>query len=185
MKTISLIGHERPVVGSRNAKDLRNEGKVPCVIYGGKTNVHFWAYVQDFGPIVYTPETYRVQINVGGTVYDTVIKELQFHPVSERMDHIDFVELKTDSPVIVNLPVQLTGTAEGVRKGGKMITNLKRMKVRGMLNDIPSSVLVPVDALDLGKSIRVREVSVDKLDILNDPSLPVATVGVPRGLKTA
>ena len=185
MKTITLTGHERPVVGSRNAKDLRNEGKVPCVIYGGKANVHFWAYVQDFGPIVYTPETYRVQINVGGTVYDTVIKDMQFHPVSERMDHIDFVELKTDSPVVVELPVQITGTAEGVRKGGKIVMNLKRMKVRGMLNEIPSSVLVPVDALDLGKSIRVREVESGTLTILNDPSLPVVSIAVPRGLKAA
>jgi len=183
MKTFTLIGNAREEVGSRTAKELRNEGKVPCVIYGGTKPVHFWAHVHEFKPVVYTPDTFRINVEVEGQKFDTVIKDIQFHPVSERIEHVDFMELDSTRPVIVELPVALMGTAEGVRKGGKMALNLKRMKVRGMLSDIPERLEVNVEGLDLGRSVRVREVSFANLEVLNAASTPIATVTIPRALK--
>ena len=185
MKTVSLSGSLRGNVGKKDAKSLRYEGKVPCVIYGGNEQIHFSAEQSAFKPILFTPETYVIEINVDGKVYKTILKDVQYHPVGDHVLHADFYEVKEKRPVIVNIPIKLKGTAPGVIRGGKLKAKLTHLKVKGLLANLPEFIEINVSKLNIGQSIKVKDIKVPELILLNDTNSVVVSVKTARGIVVA
>jgi len=184
MKSISITGHTREGRGKSVAGRLRAEGYVPCELYGKSGNIHFQVFVNDFRHLVYSPDVNIIDLDIDGKHYQALKKEVQFHPVSEEILHVDFHEFDDSKQVKMELPIKFVGVASGVREGGKLVKKLRTLKVKGYPKDFPDAIEVDISALGLGKSIKVREVDGGKLEILNALSIPVATVEVPRDVKT-
>ena len=185
MKTFDLKGAVRTDLGKKASKAERVSENVPCVLYGGKENTHFTATVSDIRKLVYSPEVFVVNLDIDGAKCKAIMKALQFHPVSDKVLHLDFLQLTEDKPVIVELPVKLEGLAEGVKAGGKLSLEMRKLKVKGLYTQIPENIVIDVTALGLGKSIQVAKVSVDKLEILNAKNAVVAQVKLTRAARGA
>ncbi len=183
MNSIEIIGFKRANLGKSEAKQLRIDGKVPCVLYGGNNQVHFQTPTILFRELVYTPEVHLVKLNIEGDLYDAVLQDIQFHPVSEMILHADFLLLQKGKIVKIDIPVKLTGNAPGVIKGGKLLIKTRTLKVKGLPKDLPDMIPVNVSKLELGKSVKVGEVEVKNLEILTNPLVTIATVEIPRALK--
>ncbi len=184
MKTVQLSGSPRANVGKTNATLLRNKGEVPCVIYGGKEQIHFSADARAFKPILYTPETNLVAINVNGKVHNAVVQEAQFHKISEKLIHVDFLEVIEGNPVTVQIPVKAVGgQAEGVKNGGKMIVKMRKLKVRGLISKLPENIELNVEKLEIGKSISVGDIKLDGLSILHPKNISVISVQTTRAVE--
>ena len=183
MKSIEIIGFKRANLGKTEAKQLRIDGNVPCVLYGGDKQVHFQTPAILFRELVYTPEVHLVKLNIEGDLYDAVLQDIQFHPVSEMILHADFLLLQEGKIVKIDIPVKLTGTAPGVIKGGKLQIKTRTLKVKGLPKDLPDMIPVDVSKLDLGKSVKVGQVDVQNLEVLTNPLVTIATVEIPRALK--
>ena len=169
MKTIQISAEKRTELGKKNTRDLRKADHVPCVMYGGAEVIHFQAHENDFRHIVYTPTAFLVELNLGGEVHKAVMQELQFHPVTDKLYHIDFVEVFDDKPVTVELPILLTGAAIGIKNGGKARQRRRVLKVRGLVANLPDVLEIDINDVELGESIKIGDLSYDKLEIL-DPS---------------
>jgi large subunit ribosomal protein L25 len=185
MKVIALKGDVREGLGKSGTKQLRNEGKVPCVVYGNGENKHFSVYQADFKNLVYTPNTYLVKIEVGKDVKLAKIQEIQFHPVSEDIIHADFYEIDTTKPLSIHVPVNIIGNAAGVRAGGKLQLKIKKLLVSGLIADLPESIDVNIEDLEIGKSIKVKDINVDKLDLLDSESNSIVSCVVTRAAQSA
>lgn len=185
MKTIALKGDLRNDLGSRNTKQLRAKGLVPCVVYGNGDNVHFSVYESDFKNLVYTPNSYLVRLDIDGNQKMAKLQDMQFHPVSEAITHADFLEITVDSPIKVRVPIHITGNSPGVREGGKLNVKIRKLLVEGMIQDLPDSIEVNVDSLELGKNIRVRDIDAGNLKMLDTPENSVVSVNVTRASKSA
>jgi large subunit ribosomal protein L25 len=183
METVEIIGYKRANLGKKASKDLRLEAMVPCVLYGGTEQVHFYSPMILFRPLLYTQNVYKVKLNIEGDIYLAVIQDSQFHAVSEVMLHVDFLLLNEDKQVKVEVPVRFVGNATGVSKGGKLVQKLSKVKVKAFPKDLPAYVELDVTELDLGKSLRVSDIAAQNFQILNIPAVPVASVSVPRALK--
>ena len=185
MKQVELNATIREDVGNAKVRKSRAQGLVPGVVYGPK--VHKFIYVKriDLEKVVYTPETYLVNLNVDGETYQTVIREVQYHPVHDYIMHVDFYAVPTDVPVTVELPIKLVGLAEGVKRGGKLVPLIRRMKVKGLIKDLPSAVEIDVTHLGLGKSILVRDLPKDKYPfvIRMSDTVAIAKIEIPRALR--
>ncbi len=181
MKTVSLSGALRAHVGKKDAKKLRREEKVPCVLYGGKEQVHFVLEEKDFKKLLFTPEAFNVLINIDGKEYSTILQDVQYHPVTDRVLHADFMEVIEGKPVSVAVPVKYSGTAPGIIKGGKLITKLRKLRVKGLLEHIPEVITLDISKLDIGNSIKVREIELENLKMLDIPSAMVVSVKMARG----
>jgi large subunit ribosomal protein L25 len=182
MKTLEIIGFKRANLGKKEANDLRAEGNVPCVFYGGKNLIHFYTPAYLFKDLVYTETPHFVDLTVDGKTYKAKLQEVQFHPVSEVILHADFLEL-SKKPVIMEIPVRFEGTAPGVVKGGKLVQKLRRFSVKATPENMPEDIEVDISKLELGKSAKVSDVKAENFQILNPKSNPVVTVDVPRALK--
>lgn len=185
MNTITINAEVREGKGKKASKDFRRAGQVPCVMYGGKENVHFTADALSLGKVVYTPNFYMVDLNVGGSTHKAIVKDMQFHPVTDRILHMDFQELVDDRKVIVNLPLVFEGLAVGVKEGGKLLPKMRKLKVKAFPNDLIDSLKVDVSHVELGKSVKVGELEYNNLEIMNSPNAPVCSVDIPRALKSA
>ncbi|MFD3000789.1 50S ribosomal protein L25/general stress protein Ctc [Pontibacter toksunensis] len=185
MKTLEIIGFKRANLGKQQAKDLRKESYVPGVLYGNGEQVHFYAPAILFRDLIYSPEVYEVDLNVEGTHYRSVLQDAQFHPVNEMLLHVDFLQLQDDKPVKLDIPVKFVGTSPGVIAGGKLSVKLRALKVKALPANLPDYVEVNISDLELGKSIKVSKVKSENYEILTNPSAPIATVTVPRALKSA
>ncbi len=185
MKTFELKGTVRTDLGKKATKAERVVDNIPAVLYGGKENVHFTTTVSDVRKLVYSPEVFVVNLDIDGKKTKAIMKALQFHPVSDKVLHIDFLQLTEDKPVIVELPVKLEGLAEGVKAGGKLALEMRKLKVKGLYTQIPENIVIDVTELGLGKSIQVAKVSVDKLEILNAKNAVVAQVKLTRAARGA
>ncbi len=184
MLTVKLSGFARQNVGKRDAKDLRNEGNVPCVMYGaGVPQKQFWANAYDIQQILFSPDVFKVIITVDGQTFETVVQESQFHPVSDLILHVDFLILQADKIVKIALPLNFTGVSPGVKVGGKFVQRVRKLKIQALPAHIPARLDVDISTLELGKSICVRELNYPNVKILESPSNPVCIVSVPRGLK--
>jgi large subunit ribosomal protein L25 len=183
MKTIEIIGYKRANLGKKESKDLRAEAMVPCVLYGGSEQIHFYSPMILFRPLVYTQDVYRVLLNIEGDTHEAFLQATQFHPVSDVMLHADFLLIRNDKKVKLEVPVRFKGTAVGVTKGGKLVQKVEKIKVLALPQDLPSYLEVDVTDLDLSKSVRVSDIPVGNFKILNAPAIPIATVMVPRALK--
>jgi len=185
MKTIAISGSPRANVGKRDAKELRYEGNVPCVLYGGKEQVHFSVPAAELRPVLYTPDALFIELNLDKHKTKAIVQEAQFHPVTDQILHVDFLELDESKPVNMNLPVRLTGSSPGVKVGGKLVQKFKKLKVRGLPKDFTDFITINIDQLELGKSIRVAELSLPNLVILNSKADTVVSVAASRATREA
>ncbi|HZK97920.1 MAG TPA: 50S ribosomal protein L25/general stress protein Ctc [Prolixibacteraceae bacterium] len=185
MKTFQIKGTARLAVGKKSNKALRVQDLVPCVIYGGDKVVHFQAHENEFRKLIYTPKVYQTLIDVDGTVYNAFMQALQFHPVTDKLLHIDFLEIRENVPVKLQIPVRLDGYAKGIQQGGRLKANLRTLKAKGFSKDFPDEIIIDVTELNLSESIRVGDVHVPGIEILNAKTVPVATVVVTRAARAA
>lgn len=185
MKTILLKGELRDGLGSGSSKQLRNEGKVPCVMYGLGENLNFAVYAADFKNLVYTPNVYKVRIDVAGKSYEAVLQEIQFHPVSDAIIHVDFLAVAADKPVVMEIPVKVVGNSPGVRAGGKLVKKINKLKVRGLIANLPDYIDVSIDTLEIGQSAKVKDLTVAGFDILDAKENAILTVKTTRALMQA
>lgn len=183
MKTVEIIGYNRANLGKAEVKKLRSESNVPCVLYGGTEQVHFFSPMILFKDLVYTAEARFVNLNIEGDERKAILQDIQFHPVSETILHADFLELFDDKEIKLNIPMRMIGTAPGVQKGGKLIQKLRHLSVKAKPADMPDFIDVDVTTLDLGKTIKVSALPKAKYTILNSPLVSIASVEVPRALK--
>jgi large subunit ribosomal protein L25 len=185
MKTVALTGELRPNLGSKYSNALRNEGKVPCVLYGEGNLIHFFVYSPDFKALVYTPNTYKVQLTIEGKKYMAILQEMQFHPVNEAIMHADFLSVTDIKPITVTIPVTVSGNSPGVRAGGKLIQKIQRVKIKGLISHIPDNVDINIDQLDLGQSIKVKDLSIPNVEILDNKDNAVVSVKMTRNVVKA
>ena len=183
MKTTEIVGYKRANLGRKAAQDLRNEGMVPGVLYGGKEQISFYAPAYLFRPLIFTSDAYRVKLNIEGTVYDAILQEKQFHPVNDTLIHADFFTVTDEKVIKIKVPIRLNGVSRGQKNGGKLTHKLLQLTLRGRVMDIPEYVEVDITELRLGKSVKVSSIELEDLEILDSPANPIASVNVPRALK--
>ena len=185
MKTIEIKGLLRKELGKKDSKNIRKVGNVPCVIYGKEKNIHFHAHENSFKNLVYTHEAHLVKLDIEGQEYNAVLQDMQFHPVTDKILHADFVQIFENRPVIINVPVSVTGDAEGVKAGGKLIVKRRHLKVKGLAKDLPEDLLIDVTELQIHHSIKVGDLSFDKIELLDPKITTVVSVATSRvALKT-
>ncbi len=187
MQVVAIKGTPREKTGTKAAKDYRRTGAIPAVIYGAEGEpVHFTTNWNDVKSLIYTPDFKLAEIEVDGKTYKCFLKEVQFHPVKETIQHIDFQLLVPGRKIKVEVPVRFTGTAPGVRAGGKLIQKVRRVKIRTTPEHLVSEVTVDISDLNLGQSVRVRDIDgLEGVEILNAPGIPLATIEIPRALRSA
>ena len=185
MKSLEIIGFKRANLGKTESKRLREESMVPCVLYGGEDQVHFYAPMILFRDLVYTPEVDEVDLNIEGTHYKAVLQAVQFHPVNEMLLHADFLLMNDNKEIKMDIPVKFVGVSPGVLAGGKLVTKLRKLKVKALPANLPDFVEVNISDLELGKSVKVNKIKAEGYTILTNAASPVATVTIPRALKSA
>ena len=183
MKTITIEGQLRTEIGKQATRQIRSEGKVPGVIYGGAKELSFSAPVAAFKGIVYTPDFQLAEIKLDGKSYKCILKDLQFDKVTDELIHVDFLELVENKKVIASIPIKFTGSAAGVKDGGKLITKMKSLKVKTHPKYLQENIKVDITGLQLNGNIRVEDVKVDNYEIMNSPRIPIASVVLTRELK--
>jgi len=181
MQSITLQGTVRTELGTKYAKQLRDQGQVPCVMYGGDAPVHFYAPILTFRDLVYTAEARMASIELEGKTYQAVIQDMQFHVLNDALTHVDFIQVLDGKPVTIQVPMILTGNSRGVRNGGKLKFSLRNLKVKGLINDLPSSIEHDITELRIGQAIRVAEVKAGKpYEILNSDNAVVVSIAMSR-----
>ncbi len=186
METVAVNGNIRTEVGKKATKAVRNQGEVPCVIYGGENVIHFSSAPSAFKHLIFTPEFKLAEITLDGTAYKCILKDAQYHPVTDEIVHLDFLQLIDGQKIIVNIPVSFKGVSPGVKAGGKLVSKLRTIKVKTTPDQIVNQLFVDISEVNLGGSVRVRDVEVtDGMQVMNPAATPVASVEVPRALKSA
>jgi len=185
MKTLELKGSLRTDLGKKATKALRREELVPCELYGGGENIHFAVSEKALSKLLFTPETFIIKFDVDGKVFTAVMRDVQYHAVSDKALHVDFFQVTEDKAFEVEVPVKVEGFAIGVKSGGKLAVNLRKLKVKAMMKDIPESLSIDVTDLGLSKSIQVSALSFDKLELLNSKSAVVVQVKLTRAARAA
>ena len=192
MKSIEIKGSLRTATGKKATRDLRNSNSVPCVLYGLQKDenglpvaTHFTVTVDGLRNLVYTPHIYVVDLNIDGTVHTAIMKDIQFHPVKDTILHVDFLEINEANPIVMQVPVQLEGLAEGVKAGGKLALQVRKLKVKALYNVIPERLVINVTNLGLGKTIKVGELSYEGLELLNAKEAVVCAVKLTRAARGA
>lgn len=185
MKSITINGSKRESVGKVATKALRNAGKVPCVLYGGDQPVHFSAEAKAFKPLVYTPNVYTATIELEGTTYNAVLQDIQFHPVSDEILHIDFYQLFEDKAVTMEIPVRLVGSSKGVMIGGALRHNLRKLKVKALPANLPDFIEADITELEIGNKLYVTELKGENFTFLHPDNTVVAQVRMSRNAAKA
>ncbi len=187
MKAINVACQKRDVVGSTDAKNLRRDAKVPGVVYGGQENIHFYADIKAFKDLIFNPAFAMAELDIDGHKVEAVVKDTQFHPLTDELTHIDFLQLVPGKPLIVEIPVRIKGRSKGVAAGGKLMTRVRKLRVKATPDQLCDYIDVDVTDLELNQSIKVGDL-IDKvggIEILNPNSIPVATVVTTRALRSA
>ena len=182
MKSVSISAEKRVDLGKKEAKALRAAGKVPCVVYGGENIQHFAATEIAFNNLVYTPNVYTVAIDIEGNTVNALIKDIQFHPVTDRIIHVDFIELTPGKEVNTEIPVVINGNAIGVRNGGKLRKTLRKLSVRSTPENLPDAITLDITDMKIGQKIYVRDIDADKFDILTSGNAVVVAVKTARNV---
>ncbi|MBR3009529.1 MAG: 50S ribosomal protein L25/general stress protein Ctc [Prevotella sp.] len=191
MKEFALNGQKRETVGKKASRLLRKEGLVPCNIYGehkedGKPAAHAFAIpMAELRKVIYTPHIYMMNLNIDGVHHKAVIKELQFHPVKDTVLHVDFYEVNEEKPLTIGIPVKLNGLAQGVRDGGKLNLSIRKLNVTAPYKQIPEVLDIDVTGLELGKSIKVRDLSFEGLELATPADVVVCSVKATRASRSA
>jgi large subunit ribosomal protein L25 len=183
MKTITIEGQLRTDSGKKSTRQLRSQKQVPGVIYGGSQEINFAAPATAFKDIVYTPDFMLAEVKIDGKSYRCILKDIQFHKVTDELLHVDFLELVEDKKVIATLPIKFIGTPAGVKAGGKLVTKMKTLKIKALPKYLREHIDVNIDKLELNENIRVEDVVMENIEILNSPRIPIASVTMTRQLK--
>ena len=188
MKSIEVKGTARQIAErsseqSKALKTIRKNNGVPCVIYGGAENIHFTVTNDMLRNLVYTPDIYLVKLDVDCKKINAIMKDIQFHPVKDTILHVDFLEVIEGKPIVIEVPVQLEGLAEGVKAGGKMVLQTRKLKVKAMYDKVPEKLVVNVAHLGLGKTIQVGQLSFEGLELLNAKDAVVCAVKLTRAAR--
>ena len=166
MKTLAISVKERENVGKTNSRALRNQGNVPCVLYGGEKQVAFYAHENDFRKLVYTPEVFVVELDVNGKKVNAIMQDIQFHPVTDKILHIDFLEVFNDKPIVVSIPVILNGVAAGVRNGGNLLFRRPKIITKGLVANLPDAINLDIENLKIGQFIYIKDLSIEGCQFL-------------------
>ena len=185
MKSITISGSLRENVGKRDAKQLRYDGLVPAVLYGGETQTHFAVSVADLKPVVYTPVVHFIDLEIAGKKTQAIIKDIQFHPLTEMIIHVDFLQLDPKKPVTIEIPIRLTGTSPGVKVGGKLVQKLRKLRIKALPKDHIDNIDVSIESLEVGKSVRVSDLKVENMVITNAMEDTIVSVTTSRALRQA
>ena len=192
MKSIEIKGSLRTETGKKATRELRKSDSVPCVLYGinkdekgNQVATHFTVTNDGLRNLVYTPHIYVVDLNIDGKVVTAIMKDIQFHPVTDRILHVDFLQIDETNPIVMEVPVKLEGLAEGVKAGGKLALQVRKLKVKALYNVIPERLIVDVTNLGLGKTIKVGELSYEGLQLLNAKEAVVCAVKLTRAARGA
>lgn len=185
MKTFELKGELRNDLGKKASKSLRTEERVPCVIYGGTENIHFSVIAKDLSKLLYTPEVYIVKVNLGSKACNVVLREIQLHPVTDKVLHVDFYQIFEDKAVVMEVPVKTEGFAEGVKAGGKLALVTRKLKVKALPKHLPGELVLNVETLGLGKSVKVKDLSFENFEIVNAKEVVVVQIKLTRAARAA
>jgi large subunit ribosomal protein L25 len=180
MKTIEIKGTFRTELGKKSSKEIRKAGNVPCVIYGKEKNIHFYAPELSFKNLVYTPDAHLVKLSIEDKEYKAVLKDMQFHPVKDNILHADFIEIHDNKPVIINIPIKVSGDSVGVIAGGKLSIKRRTLKVKGLAIDLPEALPIDITNLKIHEGIKVGELSFDKIELLDPKKSMVLTIATSR-----
>jgi large subunit ribosomal protein L25 len=186
MQTVAIEGNVRKDLGTSASRAIRRAENVPCVMYGGEEITHFYAHKNAFTKLVYTPEFKLAEITLEGKKFTALMKDLQFHPVTDELMHIDFIELVSGKKVKAEVPINITGSSPGEKTGGKLLQNMRKVKIFATPEKLVDSMSVDVSHLELGNSVRVRDlVPVEGVEVLSVGATPIASVEIPRALRSA
>lgn len=182
MKTLAISANLRKGTGKADSKALRNQGNVPCVLYGGEKQVCFYAHENDFRNLVYTPDVFIVELDIEGEKYKAVIQDLQFHPVTENLLHIDFLQVFDDKEVTVTIPVHLTGNSVGIRNGGILSFRRRKIITRAIPGSLPDYIEVDIEDLEIGQSVYIKDLRVDEYTFLSPDNAVVVGIRTARNI---
>lgn len=185
MKTLVVKGQKREALGKKEAKSLRSQELVPAVLYGAGDPVHFSVPFSEMRQIVYSPGVFLIDLDIDGTVYPAIMQDIQWHAVEEQILHIDFLKIEDDKKIKIDLPVKVKGLAKGIKAGGKLKTNLRRLKVKALAKDLPDNIEIDVTKLAIGQSIKVGDLSLKDIEILDKKSNVVVAVTITRAARSA
>jgi large subunit ribosomal protein L25 len=182
MKKVSLSGSKRENVGKKDTKAIRNSGRVPAVVYGSGKQTHFSVKHTDMEKIIYNKDVFNVELDIEGDKFSTIIQAIQFHPVTDRVQHVDFLELDDNKKVKIDIPVELEGRSEGVMMGGRLQQVFRKLTVFALPKNLPEVIKVDITDLKIGDSVRVKELMTDDMQLLNAPNAVVVSVKMARGV---
>jgi len=182
MKTVSLSGSLRESVGKKDARKHRREGNVPCVMYGGEKQIHFVAGEKSLGKILNTPVVSIIKLTLGDQEYQAIFQDVQYHPVTDHLLHIDFLQINPDKPVTIGVPFKLEGVPEGVLKGGKLAKKMRKLKVKALAKDLPDHIDIGISHLDIGQSVKVSDLVMENVTFLDSPSSVIVGVRTARAV---
>jgi len=185
MQKLQIKATKRDLFGKKESKRIRREEQIPCVVYGGGDTVHFSVVARDLKPLIYTPNSYVVELDIDGKTEIAVLREVQFHPVRDQILHVDFFRVIAGKPVTIELPIVLTGSSEGVKQGGKLILNKRKLTVRGLIEKLPDQLTIDISSLELGKSIFVGDLNFDGLTLLTPATTAICAVKITRAARGA
>lgn len=182
MKSLTIKGTKRVGLTKQELKKLRADGNVPCVLYGGKENVHFCTEALKLRDLVYSPNVYTVNLDVDGEQHQAVMQDIQFHPVTDKILHIDFLLLQNNKPVSIAVPVSIIGSAEGVKQGGKLIQKMRKMQISALPANLPDAIEIDVTTLGIGQAVKVSNIQRDNITLLDSPNNIIVAVRTTRNV---
>lgn len=188
MKTVAIKGQVRAGVGKKSTKADRVEKRIPCVLYGGEDTVHFTTTTRDVKSLVYTAEFKTVEIDVDGTTYNAILKDMQFHPVTEEILHMDFLRLIPGHPIKVRVPLLIVNIDDcpGIRGGGSLVKELRKLEIKATPENLIDHIDVSVAGLQMGQGVKVRDLDIPEgVEVMSDTGIPVLNIIIPRALKSA
>jgi len=185
MKTVSMSGSLRANVGKKDAKAVRRAFCVPCVLYGGKEQLHFSVPDKSFKDVIFTPEACYIALNIDGKEYKAILQDVQYHPVTDIVYHVDMLELVDGKEITMAIPVNVTGVAPGILRGGKLVQKLRKLKIKALPEHMPDAINVDINNLDINDSVKVSDLLTDNLTFLDPKSAVVIGVRVTRVVEEA
>ncbi|MDO5572164.1 MAG: 50S ribosomal protein L25/general stress protein Ctc [Bacteroidales bacterium] len=185
MKTFALAGQSRADMGKKATKAVRKSGNIPAIIYGGEKEVAFSVKKDDVRNLIYTPDIFVVDLTIDGNACKAIVQALQFHPVTDELLHIDFLQVNEEKPILIEVPVKLDGLAEGVKQGGKLSLEIRKLKVKALYTNVPERLIIDVTDLGLGKTIQVGQLAFDNMELMNAKNAVVCAVKLTRAARGA
>lgn len=183
MKTFEISGSSRTELGKKITKALRAESKVPCVLYGGEKNHHFVLTESNLHHLIYTPNVYIVELTIDDEKVKAIIQDIQFHPVTDKVLHMDFYQVYDEKPVTIEIPIKLHGLADGVKEGGKLSLRLRKIRVKALISALPDELNIDITNLSLGNTIKIADLAFDGLELLNAKNAVICSVNLTRAAR--